>query len=217
MSNELDLTVLKNILTNKKHGLDFANECDPKIFSTEMWNFANLIVGYIRTYKDLPTLRVVLEKLEKGNNAKLLEHVKTVWSQLDQTQANEREFKHDLAKLKKRYAEKQLQEQKERLMKLDWANVDIDKTLSGLQSTVQNIKSLNQVRSYERKTLKEAVPIFREEYNAKMENPKFDQGIKSGYSYFDFVTDGARPGELILIGGESGGGKSMLLMNMALQ
>ena len=39
----------------------------------------------------------------------------------------------------------------------------------------------------------------------------------TGYSYIDRVTDGLRPGELLLIGGESGGGKSMLLMNMALQ
>jgi len=217
MSNELDLAVLKHILTNKKHGLDFANESDPKLFSSEMWNFANLVVGYIRTYKDLPTLRVVVEKLEKGNNHKLLEHVHAVWTQLDQFQVNEREFKHDLGKLKKRYAERQLQEQRDKFMKMDWANVDVDKILNGLQSTVQNIKGLNQVRSYERKTLKEAVPIFRDEYNAKMENPKFDQGIRTGYSYFDFVTDGGRPGELILIGGESGGGKSMLLMNMALQ
>ena len=44
--NELDLTVLKSIITNKKHGLDFASEHDPKIFSSEVWNFANVVVGY---------------------------------------------------------------------------------------------------------------------------------------------------------------------------
>ncbi|HVY53446.1 MAG TPA: DnaB-like helicase C-terminal domain-containing protein, partial [Gammaproteobacteria bacterium] len=58
---------------------------------------------------------------------------------------------------------------------------------------------------------------FRDEYNAKMENPSFDRGLKTGYSYLDFVTDGLRPGELLLVGGESGGGKSMLLMNIAIQ
>jgi replicative DNA helicase len=50
-----------------------------------------------------------------------------------------------------------------------------------------------------------------------MENPQFDTGVKTGYSYLDLVTDGLRDGELVLIGGESGAGKSMLLMNMALQ
>ena len=86
-----------------------------------------------------------------------------------------------------------------------------------MSATNQAIKSLHQVKAYDRKTLKEAVPIFREEYNAKLQDPNFDQGTRTGYSYLDNVTDGLRPGELILIGGESGAGKSMLLMNMALQ
>jgi replicative DNA helicase len=50
-----------------------------------------------------------------------------------------------------------------------------------------------------------------------MEDETFDAGIKTGYSYLDHVSDGLRPGELLLIGGESGSGKSMLLMNMAVQ
>lgn len=215
--NELDLAVLKSIITNKKHGLDFANEQDPKIFSSEVWNFANLVVGYIRTYKELPTLRVITEKLSKGNNEKLIEVVTNVWTQLDKVQINDKEYKHDLEKIKRRFAEKRLLEARSGLSKLDSGPIDIDKSVIELQRAIQDIKALNQVRSYERKTLKEAVPIFREEYNAKLENPSFDSGIMTGYSYLDHVTDGTRPGELILIGGESGGGKSMLLMNMAIQ
>ena len=59
MSDALDLSILKTLVTNKKHALDFVNECDDKLFSTELWNFANLTISYIRTYKDLPTLRVI--------------------------------------------------------------------------------------------------------------------------------------------------------------
>lgn len=215
--NELDLTVLKSIITNKKHGLDFASEQDPKIFSNEVWNFANLVVGYIRTYKELPTLRVVTEKLTKGNNDKLIETIKNVWAQLDKIQINDKEYKHDLEKIKKRFAEKQLLETKATLSKLEPGSMDVGKAVLELQKTIQNIKSLDQIRTYERKTLRDAVPQFRDEYNAKLEDPNFDAGIKCGYSYLDYVSDGLRPGELLLIGGESGGGKSMLLMNMAIQ
>jgi replicative DNA helicase len=95
--------------------------------------------------------------------------------------------------------------------------MDVTKAVVELQKTVQNIKSLDQVKLYERKTLKDAISEFRDEYNAKMEDPHFDAGVKTGYSYLDSVTDGLRDGELLLIGGESGAGKSMLLMNMALQ
>ncbi len=217
MSNELDLVILKTLTTNKKHSLDFANECDPKLFAPETWNFANLVVSYVRTYKDLPTQRVMVEKLSKGGNDKLIEHVKKTWEQLEQITYNDREYKHDLEKLKKRYAEKQISGVKEALSKLEPGSMDISRALGEMQKAVQTIKGLSQVKAYERKTLKEAVPSFREEYNAKMEDPKFDQGIFTGYSYLDHVTDGLRAGELLLIGGESGGGKSMLLMNMAVQ
>lgn len=215
--NELDLSVLKSLLTNKKHALDFANEQDPKIFSSEVWTFANLVVGYIRTYKELPTLRVITEKLSKGNNDKLIESVRNVWTALEKVQINDNEYKHDLDKIKKRFAEKQLLGVKTNMSKLEAGSIDIGKTVVELQKAIQDIKGLDQVRTYERRTLKDSVPIFRDEYNAKLENPEFDSGIKSGYTYLDHVTDGLRPGELLLIGGESGGGKSMLLMNMAIQ
>jgi len=217
MNDSLDLVILKTLVTNKKHALDFANECDPKLFAPEIWNFANLTVGYIKTYKELPTQRVMVEKLAKGNNAKLIETVKSVWEQLDKVEYNDQEYKHDLERIKKRYAEKQIVDIKDKLVDFKPGAMDITKAVAEMQKTVQTIKSLSQVRAYERKTLKEAVPIFREEYNAKNEDPNFDKGIRTGYSYLDNVTDGLRPGELLLIGGESGAGKSMLLMNMALQ
>ncbi len=215
--NTLDLNILKTLLTNKKYALDFANECDPKLFSPETWNFANLIVGYLKTFKEIPTQRVVVENLSKGNNDKLISNVKAVWEEIDKVTYDDKEYKHDLEKLKKRYAEKQITTIKESLARQDPGNIDIGKTISEMQKTVQTIKSLSHTKAYERRTLKDSVSIFRDEYNAKMENPSFDRGLKTGYSYLDFVTDGLRPGELLLIGGESGGGKSMLLMNMAIQ
>jgi replicative DNA helicase len=217
MSNDLDLVILKTLVTNKKHALDFANECDIKLFSPEVFHFASLAVGYTRTYKDLPTQRVMVERLEKSKNEKLIETVKKMWAQLDATNYNDREYKHDLEKFKKRYAEKQITAMKEALAKQEPGSMDVLKTVGDMQKVVQTIKALSQVKAYERKTLKEAVPIFRDEYNAKMEDPHFDKGIKTGYSYLDNVTDGLRPSELLLIGGESGAGKSMLLMNMAIQ
>src|SRR5574338_997438 len=217
MSNDLDLSILKVLVTHKKHALDFVNECDPKLFGTEVWNFANLAYGYLRTYKELPTQRVMVEKLSKGSNDKLIDHVKKVWSQLDAIKYDEKEYKHDLEKLKKRFAEKQLLSMKDQFNKLEPGIMDVSKAVGEMVKAVTSIKSLTQTKAYERKTLKEAVPIFREEYNAKMEDPDFDRGVRTGYSYLDSATDGLRPGELLLIGGESGAGKSMFLMNMAIQ
>ena len=215
--DDLEMRVLKTITTNKKFGLDFANEHDPKLFSGELWNFANIVVGYIKTHKDLPTIRVINEKLSKGNNENLLKKINSVWDSLQKVQVDDKEYKHDLETIKKRFAEKQLIDVSGVLSKLEPGSIDVGKTVVELQKTIQTIKGLSQKRAFERRTLKDDVPFFRDEYNAKLEDPNFDAGIKTGYSFLDHVTDGLRPGELLLIGGESGGGKSMLLMNMALQ
>lgn len=213
----LDMSILKSLVSNKKRALDFANENDPSMFTPELWNFAKVVTGYVRTYKDVPTLRVITEKLAKGSNDKLIESITNIWNELDRFKVNDAEYKHDLDKIKNRFAEKQIISAREALAKLEPGSMDINKSVLELQKTVQSIKALNQTRSFERRTLKDDVAIFRDEYNAKQEDPNFDAGIKTGYSFLDYTTDGLRPGELLLIGGESGGGKSMLLMNMAIQ
>jgi replicative DNA helicase len=217
MSNNLDLVVLKTLLNHKKHALDFVNEYDAKLFAPEVWNFANVVITYIKTYKELPTLRVLTERLSKTNNPNFVDAITKIWEQTENVVAHDNEYKHDLDKLKKRFAEKQLLHVKDNFSKLEPGAIDVNKTIIDLQKTVQSIKSLNQVKAYERKTLKDAVPVFREEYNAKLNDPHFDQGIKTHYSYLDSVTDGLRPGELLLVAAESGAGKSMLLMNLAIQ
>lgn len=217
MTQNLDLAILKTLVTNKKHALDFVNESDVKLFGPDVFHFAHLATGYIKTYKELPTQRVMVEKLGKGKNDKMIEHVNKIWGQLNSFDYNEREYQHDLEKLKNRFAEREIIATAEKLSKQEPGSMDINKALLDMNKSVQSIKSLHQKKAYHRSTLKEAVPAFREEYNAKMEDPNFDKGIRTFYSYLDNVTDGARPGELWLIGGESGAGKSMFLMNMALQ
>lgn len=215
--SNLDLSILKSIIVNKKHALDFINDCDPKLFSTDIWVFANIVYNYIKNYKELPTLRTLTDGLQKGGNEQLVNTISKFWKELEDFKYDESEYVYDLKKLKKRFAEKQLLQLKESVSKLDPEKVDINKHVIELQKTVQNIKSLDQKRAYNRKTLKGAIDEFKEEYKAKQQNPDHDQGISTGYSFLDHATDGLRPGELLLVGGESGAGKSMLLMNMALQ
>lgn len=214
----LDLHILKGIISNKKFAVDFASDNDTKLFESDIWSFANIILGYVKTFKDVPTLRVVKDRLVKSNsNQKLLDYIDQAWQEVSAVNINESELKYDLEKLKKRYAEKEMLELKEKMSSLEAGKFDINKQLQDIQKVSQNIKSLYQTKAYERMTLKDAVPQFIEEYNAKMTDAAFDRGLQTGYSYLDFVTDGLRAGELLLIAAESGGGKSMLLMNMAIQ
>jgi len=214
---ELDLIILKNLVTTKKHALEFANECDTKLFSTEAWNIANIIIGYVKTYKDIPTLKVIIERLSKGNNAKQIEYVKLIWDQLDKTVVKEIEFKHELDKFKNRFAERQIISMKEALAKQQPGAIDVNVAMKEMQKTFQSINSINHIKTYESKDVKDYLPIFVEKYNSKKDNPNFDRGIKTKYSFLDYATNGLKPADFVLIAGESGFGKSLFLQNIGIQ
>ncbi len=54
-----------------------------------------------------------------------------------------------------------------------------------------------------------------DEYETIELNPELAYGIKTGYSYIDEATLGVKPGELFLFGGRHGSGKSIFLLNAA--
>lgn len=215
---ELDLIVLKNIITNKKNALDFANECESKVFSPEAWNIANIVVGYIRTYKDIPTLRVIVEKLSKGNNDRLVEYVKDAWQQLEDTKIDDREYKHELEKIKRRFAQQQIVSVNEKLTtKLNSGVLDISQMVSEMQKTVRSIQGLNELKTYNNENIKDYLPSFVDKFNAKKNNPELEIGLKTYYSFLDYSTNGLKNADFVLIAGESGFGKSLFLQNMAIQ
>lgn len=216
--SELDLIVLKNIISNKKNALDFASECDAKVFSPEAWNMANIIVGYIKTYKDIPTLRVIVEKLSKSNNDRLIEYVKDVWQQLDNIKIDEREYKHELEKIKRRFAQQQIVSVNEKLTtKINSGIVDISQMVTEMQKTIRDIQGLNELKTYNNENIKEYLPNFVDKFNAKKNNPELEIGLKTYYSFLDYSTNGLKNADFVLIAGESGFGKSLLLQNMAIQ
>lgn len=217
MSNELDLVILKHIISNKNNALDFINECDTNLFNPEVWNFSKIVVNYIKSYRNVPTLRVIEEKLGKSKgNDKLIETVRKIWDQLDKTEVNEKEYKFDLEKIRNRFAEREITKFQESLKK-DSGPIEVQKTLSEMQKTIQTIRGIEIAKTHERKTLRDAIPAFTERFNAKRSNPNVDAGLMTGYSVFDKATNGCKPADFILIAGESGFGKSLALMNFAVQ
>jgi replicative DNA helicase len=208
--NELDISVLKVILTSKRHAIEFINDSDEKIFSAGTTRFVKLVVSYVKVYKDVPTRRVILE--QNAKNEQLCAYVNTIWDKVDSVEADDREFKHDIKKMKDRYAEKlitSLREQPE--------DESIEKQVSIAQETLLRIKGLYAAKAFEQKTIKESLKDFSAKYKAKKFDPSIGRGIFTGYSGLDFTTNGFRPQELIIIAAESGGGKSTLMHNMCIQ
>lgn len=212
---ELDLVLFKHILSSKKNALEFVHDCNEKLFTTDAWRFAKLILDYIRVYKEVPTRKVIIERAKVQKSESLNKYVNQLWDDIDNAKIDEKEYKHDLEKIKNRFTEKLIYDLKDRLVGED-GRVDVTKSISELNTAVNHIKGINQVKAYEQKTLKESLEDFRNRYVAKMNDPNIGVGLKTGYSFLDFVMGGVRKQELLLIGAETGIGKSLLMMNMGI-
>jgi replicative DNA helicase len=209
--DNLDLTILKTILNNRKYAIEFINECTPSLFSSDVLRFAKLITDYIKTFKELPTKNILLDKVKA--NTELAKYVSSIYEQIETTECNYQEHPYNLQKLKDRFAEKQLANLQGSLA----TSKSISAHLTSLQKTTADIQQLSRYKTFESRTLKEALPAFVDRFQAKKKNPDMEVGIKTNYQFFDTATNGLKPADLVLITAESGSGKSLMLANMAIQ
>jgi replicative DNA helicase len=212
---ELDLIIFKHILSSKKNALDFVHDSGEKLFMPDAWRFAKIILDYIKVYKEIPTRKVINERLKPQKNESLLNYVNQLWDDIDNVKVDDKEYKHDIEKIKNRFTERLITDLKDRLVGDD-GRVDIKKSVSELNAAVNHIKGINQVKAYEQKTIKESIDDFRSRYVAKLHNPNIGVGLKTGYSFLDFIMGGIRKQEMVLIGAETGIGKSLLMMNIGI-
>lgn len=214
--DNLDLAILKGLISNRKHAIDFVNECDNKYFSSDVWNFANTITNYVKLFHEVPTLNVINEKLTKNGNETFRKQFNDFWSVLDTFQYNEKEFVYNLSKFKNRYAERQLLATKSSLSVLTEGSIDVNKTVQDLERMLRGLKSIDKTKTFENKSVKDFLPEFIDKFNAKKENPEFDRGLMTGYHFIDSSAP-LRGSDMLVIAGESGFGKSLLLNNMGIQ
>lgn len=209
---QLDLIILKHILSHKNHALQFLNDGDEKLFHHDIWRFSKLILDYIKTYKEIPTRKIISEQNQK--NESLVKYINIIFDDIEKIQIDIREFKYDLEKIKNRYTEKLIYQLKDKLIDGN-GNIDIKKSISEINCVFSNIKAINAPKAYEQKTLKESISDIRNRYVAKQKDPSVGSGLKTGIDFFDKLTDGIRPSECLMIAGPTAGGKSILLSQIA--
>lgn len=202
---DLDLVVLKALTFDKEKALNFTHEnTDAKLFSPEVWNFAHLVVSYIKAYKDVPTLQVLCEK--NKDKAAIVEKIKDIWNRLESTEYLPQEHGFYIDKIKERFKERQLNNLKKKL-----ENSSTENAVAELHSTLKSIKHSADIQTFENKSIREYLPTFVEKYKHRRENPNEERGVMTGYTSFDFATNGLREADFVLVAGPTGGGKSILL------
>jgi replicative DNA helicase len=213
-----DLRLLKGILSSERSGRDFADRYGADLFVGDARRFAKEVLSYIKLFRAPPTKRVLLDKFK--DDSEFCSDIEHIWNKIDGTEYDIIEFNYDLEKIKDRFTESKIISIKDALGDsiIDSA-VDYEETLRRAKIEMEQLERLRSGKrqTYIQKSLKDYIPEFREEYYRKVQDETFDRGVLTGYSYIDYVTGGLCDAEMLIIGGESSSGKSMLLNNMAIQ
>eukprot|EP00697_Spironema_sp_BW2_P013016 gnl/Spiro4/29745_TR14612_c0_g1_i1.p2 gnl/Spiro4/29745_TR14612_c0_g1~~gnl/Spiro4/29745_TR14612_c0_g1_i1.p2 ORF type:complete len:465 (+),score=-0.22 gnl/Spiro4/29745_TR14612_c0_g1_i1:6301-7695(+) len=206
---KLDLDILKTIISNRKYGMEFSQDASEKLLHPDLWRFAKLVIDYLKIYKEVPTKRALIEKA--GKNEAFLAYVEKIYSKIETIKYEEKEFKLDLERLKKRYQENAVVRLKALLKK----DSDFAKNYTSIQSALVAIKEIDTQKVYAQHTLRDGIENFVDRFKARRENPDLAKGMYTGFTSLDFITNGLKSPSYVLCCGSSGSGKSTLLLSMA--
>jgi len=209
---EQDLRMLKAILSNQRIALDFSTHYSSSLFLGDAKHLAEAILSYVKIYKDLPTKRVLSDKYPAIKN-----QIDNLYQELTNVEFEPQEFKYDLEKFIQRYKDTRTASLADELRFN--SNVNADTIIKEMERTIKDVRSISgpTKQAYTQKGIHEFIDDFTKEYVAKIEAPELGAGIKTGYSFLDYVTNGLAPAEMLIVGAETGGGKSMFLNNIAIQ
>jgi replicative DNA helicase len=212
--DNVEISILNAITKHKSLAIDFAFSINEDYFTnTNTKNISNILINYIQKFKEVPTRRVCLDQYK--NNQSVQSYIDNFFDLVENEEYNPSDYKYDLDKLVSLYKKKRLAAIQSHMDGNDLD--DVEGTVIDLQREINHIKSASLDKSYERKEIKNYVDTFRNNFVEKIQNPDSGKGILTGYSFFDYIKNGLRPADLIIIAGETGSGKSMFMNNMAVQ
>jgi replicative DNA helicase len=215
MIEELDLRILKTLVSDKVIALTFTSRYDHSLFDQDTQRFAKLIIDYTKHYRSPPTKRTLLE--QHGKNQNLATIIEDSWAEIDELNYDTKEYPYDLEQLKKRFQQQAVEDIREKAASEDPDSCqNPEEYFNNLSLAINRITSIELERTYTQKPVGDYAIEFSESYEARKLNPELSVEIKTGYSVVD-ACGGISPGELVMIGGESNSGKSQLLNNMGKQ
>lgn len=216
MHEELDLKILKGIVNDKVNALTYAYRYGSELFDEDSAFFGGLVLSYTKHFRAPPTRRTLKER--HAGNDEIQRIIDYTWDEIDGLDYNIKEFSFDLEELKNRFRHRAVERIREQAASDDPDNPENpEQYFNKLSLEISRATSLDLEKTHTQKPVGDYIEEFKDSYQTQQDSPESSIEIKTGYSMIDSVAGGISPGELIMIGGETNSGKSMLLNNMAKQ
>jgi hypothetical protein len=209
MNLKLDYDILKILISSPNKALEFCAFYDKNMFLAPVRDEAGMVIEYVKNFRTVPTKRTFLEHFAKSPEQ--IDPLSLFWDNVASVKYDANEYSFDLDKLKKRYKLRVVEALKKSLA----TNNDTDDILHEMKLRVSQAEQVDSGRAYIQRSAGDYIEEFETSYEARKINDAAKLNIKTGYSLIDWATDGLLPSELFLVGAATGGGKSVMLNNMA--
>lgn len=215
--SELDYKIL-NILINSPGDLrSFSSSYkNVDLLSNGFKKFGKYLVNYYNIYQSCPTLNSLCESSAKGNIS-VEELISYHWEEISNYETDKKEYNFFFKKLEDRKKLELISSLKESLDSADLENdeADVNEIVSSLTKQYSEIASVSGKKAYEIVNIRDSTERWYNNFKAKQQNPKIARGVLTGFSIYDHFTNGMKKTQLIIIGGATGSGKSIFLLNVA--
>jgi len=212
----LDKKILASAFSNKKSAMDVTDSTTHSYFYPDVQWLRLALEQYFTdpNIKTIPTRDMIAEYVGEDNAEK---HLK-LYDEIVSTECNEDEFGWLMEKLRFRYNDKVQKDTNEKVKELQNLPVSkerVDEINTLLRKSVVEIDSIHKKSVYKEGSLKNSASSRAKGYEYLEAHPESAKGVLSGWSSFDKITNGLHPGEFMIIAGDTGGGKSILMHNYA--
>lgn len=221
---KLDFILLHYALRDKKFSLELSKEVTPEYFDPKLQLFYSALMKNLMNplIREVLSLQALVDYCQSsGVDQQATNNLRTIYQKaielkLEDNIPPDEDFRYYLDKFKKK---RNIQVATDGLSKIAEALStnpnDPEIVNEAYKTTLQEIGEINRTEVYDEGTVGEDVANMLEEYNAIEENPEPFRGVSVGFPSYDNRSGGLHRGELTLIGGMEGSGKSMLMMNWA--
>tara|TARA_Y100000114_G_scaffold157053_1_gene186783 strand:+ start:2143 stop:3510 length:1368 start_codon:yes stop_codon:yes gene_type:complete len=171
---------------------------------------ADIINGYYTRHKIPPSYEVLFNLLdEEDDDTDIVEYIK-----IQECQQNE--LGYHLDKMKERYNKFLIKKISDHAEDVDSNEETVTEFNDELKRTLAQTDKLYRQDVFSEGMVSDSIETRIKDYEYTSENPEQIQGFLSGYSALDDYTWGIKNSEMLVIGGASSSGKSLLMMNMAI-
>jgi len=223
MSDNLDKILLAYALKDKKFTMELVNSTSDKYFSSDTQWLYRLVLEYFKDprFKEIPTEKIIREYLSKAyDNPGLVEECMSKYASIVAMELDPLEFNWYFDKLRIRYNSQIQQECSISIHKIHKTETDeklrLDKSNQAIKEAAVGIDSIYRRQAYKEGSLDESAKERANNYSYIEENPNAARGILTGFKEFDRITNGLHDGELMIVAGSTGTGKSVVMHNMGI-